>query len=143
MRGWRGLGRRLRTGLAQLTALYSPHLLARRPAHLLPARTCRYDSSFEFDDSIPAEGDSGDFFALYAPVFERNARFSEVKPVPRLGGPGASDEEVRVPPPPPAPLSSLGQASPIPTPTFVHTPTRSAPSTASGTTSARGGTSPD
>ncbi|RHY14222.1 hypothetical protein DYB28_005986 [Aphanomyces astaci] len=53
-----------------------------------------YDSQCEFDEWIPLgtekiKTDDGkgtvDFYALYGPVFERNARFSEVKPVPLLG----------------------------------------------------------
>ncbi|KAF0716045.1 Aste57867_3057 [Aphanomyces stellatus] len=59
-----------------------------------------YDSQCEFDEWIPlgtekikqnltdAVGPKDkvfDFYALYGPVFERNARFSEVKPVPSLG----------------------------------------------------------
>lgn len=46
-----------------------------------------YDSQFDFDDSIPEVFESNDnnFFELYEPVFRRNARFSEKRPVPKLG----------------------------------------------------------
>lgn len=54
-----------------------------------------YDSQFEFDDSIPSATDTGEFFAAFGPVFERNARFSVQRPVPRLGGPDDSEASVR------------------------------------------------
>ncbi|RHY32837.1 hypothetical protein DYB32_002184 [Aphanomyces invadans] len=59
-----------------------------------PQKKRAYDSQCEFDDWIPLgtekiKQDDGkgtvDFYALYGPVFERNARFSEIKPVPLLG----------------------------------------------------------
>ena len=57
-----------------------------------------YDSHFEFDDAIPGDlwNKSGkrDFFKVFGPVFESNARFSEKQPVPMLGGDGAAEEEV-------------------------------------------------
>lgn len=48
-----------------------------------------YDSSIEFDESIP-EPDEGtksakDFFRVYGKVFKRNERFSVVRPCPELG----------------------------------------------------------
>lgn len=54
-----------------------------------PAKKRGYDSQFAFDDSIPSafakfESDE-EFFETYAPVFDRNARFSNKKPVPPLG----------------------------------------------------------
>ena len=64
-----------------------------------------YDSQFDFDDWIPngAVDEFGagkgagkaDFYALYGPVFARNARFSERRPVPALGGDAASDDDVQ------------------------------------------------
>lgn len=55
------------------------------PASYLPS----YDSQFDFDDDIPAGGEDfskpQQFFDLYGPVFKRNARFSERRPVPQLG----------------------------------------------------------
>ena len=70
-----------------------------------------YDSQCDFDDAIPtgkeviqqnvdlvSENDkmkktksSVCFYALYGPVFERNARFSEKRPVPLLG---ADDDDM-------------------------------------------------
>jgi len=46
-----------------------------------------YDSTLPFNEKIPlARAGTGDaFFKVYGPVFERNARFSEVRPVPLLG----------------------------------------------------------
>lgn len=46
-----------------------------------------YDSAIEFDDTDPSEkqGTGDSFFKVYGPVFQRNARFSEIKPVPELG----------------------------------------------------------
>jgi hypothetical protein len=58
----------------------------------------RYDSQYAFDDSIPAEkaDPSKDFFATFRPVFERNARFSSIHPVPSLGDADTPPEEVQV-----------------------------------------------
>ena len=44
-----------------------------------------YDSTFDFDEEIPSGHEKGDFFKVYGPVFQRNSRFSEKKPVPQLG----------------------------------------------------------
>lgn len=57
-----------------------------------------YDSNIDFDDSVPGpkEGmkDVDDFIATYYPVFERNAVYSTVKPVPMLGTKDSTKEEV-------------------------------------------------
>jgi DnaJ family protein C protein 2 len=60
-----------------------------------------YDSHYKFDDAIPSaekalasKGSWPKFFALFDPVFARNARFSEVQPVPMLGGEDATRAEV-------------------------------------------------
>lgn len=53
-----------------------------------------FDSMYDFDDAIPENSNKGEFFALFGPVFERNARFSEIKPVPRLGKPEDTEETV-------------------------------------------------
>jgi len=61
------------------------------------ARRRGYDSSLEFDDSIPKEKEGTTektFFSVYGPVFESNARFSNIKPVPKLGDMSTSDEDV-------------------------------------------------
>jgi len=53
-----------------------------------PEKRRGYDSQFDFDESIPSastlNGDD-EFFEVFGPVFERNARFSVKKPVPNLG----------------------------------------------------------
>ena len=47
-----------------------------------PEKRRQYDSmdDIEVDDSIPSESqaDSGDFFEVFKPVFDRNSRFVEV-----------------------------------------------------------------
>lgn len=55
-----------------------------------------YDSTLPFDEKIPkgSAGKGKDFFKVYGPVFERNARFSEVRPVPLLGDKDTPYEEV-------------------------------------------------
>jgi len=54
-----------------------------------PVQRKGYDSQFDFDDWIPKGtenlADQQAFFKLYGPVFESNARFSTIKPVPLLG----------------------------------------------------------
>ncbi|KAK8805396.1 hypothetical protein WA158_002052 [Blastocystis sp. Blastoise] len=44
-----------------------------------------YDSDYKFDESIPPANQTGDFFDIYEPVLTRNARFSQVQPIPNLG----------------------------------------------------------
>jgi len=52
-----------------------------------PVKRMQYDSSLDFDDSLPkfrpSEGE--DFFQEFGEVFKRNARFSTRRPVPELG----------------------------------------------------------
>merc|ERR1719353_2093881 len=62
-----------------------------------PTKRRQYDSSKEFDDTVPTFFNklSGDFFAKFRGVFERNARFSTVKPVPSLGDENTPVAEVR------------------------------------------------
>lgn len=61
-----------------------------------PALKRGYDSSLEFDDSVPGPGEGrGDgFYRVYEPVFRRNERFSTNHPVPQLGGPDTPYAEV-------------------------------------------------
>ena len=59
------------------------------------ARRRGFDSSFKFDNSIPTGLESGDFFEVYGPVFERNARFSTKKPVPLLGSMDSGDQDMK------------------------------------------------
>ncbi|CAK0864613.1 unnamed protein product [Prorocentrum cordatum] len=55
----------------------------------------KYDSIGDFDDSVPSGlRDGQDFFEVFGPVFKRNARWSEHKPVPDLGGPETPHTEV-------------------------------------------------
>jgi DnaJ homolog subfamily C member 2 len=53
-----------------------------------------YDSTIPFDDSIPSPHLDADFYELYRPVFERNAIFSSIQPVPGLGDDNTPFEEV-------------------------------------------------
>jgi len=67
-----------------------------------------YDSQVDFDESIPsgkeiiieenqdpkAAAKGVSFYELYRPVFVRNARFSEVKPVPQIGDDNTPLDEV-------------------------------------------------
>eukprot|EP00939_MAST-03C_sp_MAST-3C-sp1_P003346 g3346.t1 len=58
-----------------------------------------YDSSLEFDDYVPSGREDlskveGGFYGLYGPIFESNARFSTIRPVPSLGNDGSDDDDV-------------------------------------------------
>lgn len=56
----------------------------------------KYDSTGEFDDSVPSRLKEGqDFYEVFGEVFRRNAKWSEVKPVPELGGPETPYEKVK------------------------------------------------
>jgi len=60
-----------------------------------PKKRRKYDSIGDFDDSVPSGlRDGQDFFEVFGPVFKRNARWSEHKPVPDLGGPETPHTEV-------------------------------------------------
>jgi len=49
-----------------------------------------------FDDTIPSNSENSkkNFYQVFGPVFERNARWSEKKPVPKLGFQDATREQV-------------------------------------------------
>lgn len=57
-----------------------------------------YDSTLDFDEAIPSGNETlkndDAFYALYGPVFARNARFSVKKPVPVLGDGNSTDAQV-------------------------------------------------
>merc|ERR1719456_2090882 len=57
----------------------------------------QYDSMRPFDDDIPERFNKlvNDFFKSFGPVFDRNARFSEHRPVPLLGDANTPVEQVR------------------------------------------------
>jgi DnaJ family protein C protein 2 len=61
-----------------------------------PSKRRAYDSSLEFDDSIPGDGAgrNGDFYTEFEPVFDRNERFAVILPVPKLGDDDAPIEDV-------------------------------------------------
>ena len=61
----------------------------------IPERRRAFDSTYKFDEAIPPAKLKGDFFETYRPVFERNARFSSILPVPALGGPEEDDASVK------------------------------------------------
>jgi len=54
-----------------------------------PEKRMLYDSSLEFDGSLPKFKPSAgqDFYEVFDEVFKRNARWSTKKPVPEIGGP--------------------------------------------------------
>jgi len=61
------------------------------------ARRRGYDSSIEFDESIPKESAGSTektFFSVYGPVFDANGRFSTIRPVPKLGDMSTPDSDV-------------------------------------------------
>jgi DnaJ family protein C protein 2 len=58
----------------------------------------RYDSTLEFDDSIPTAKDikkEEDFYTLFQKTFTNNSRFAVDLPVPELGDKDTSIEDVR------------------------------------------------
>lgn len=53
-----------------------------------PEKRKKYDSTFEFDDSLPEETDKYDetnFFRTFGPYFIKNSVWSKNKPIPKLG----------------------------------------------------------
>jgi len=56
----------------------------------------KYDSLGEFDEWVPTTlGEDQDFFEVFEPVFKKEARWSEQKPVPFLGKADTSYDKVR------------------------------------------------
>ncbi|WIA15047.1 hypothetical protein OEZ85_001747 [Tetradesmus obliquus] len=59
-----------------------------------PAKRREYDSTDEFDDSLPLDCAPADFFKVFAPAFRRNARWSVDPKVPDVGDEGSPWDEV-------------------------------------------------
>ncbi|CEP64019.1 zuotin LALA0_S10e00386g [Lachancea lanzarotensis] len=58
-------------------------------------KRAQYDScDYNADVAPPKKGGEYDFFEAWSPVFDSEARFSKKQPVPSLGGPDATKEEV-------------------------------------------------
>lgn len=62
-----------------------------------PVKRRKYDSTMPFDDDLPEPGEFTDetFFDVFAPVFNRNARFAKKKPQFNLGDMDTPIGEVR------------------------------------------------
>lgn len=63
-----------------------------------PEKKRRYESTIDFDDSIPEgfkKGNSAEFFNVFGPVFKRNARWSSKPRVPELGDEETAMESVK------------------------------------------------
>jgi hypothetical protein len=68
-------------------ALYRP-----RPAPVPQRR--EYDSTDDFDDSLPTECAPADFYKVFGAAFRRNGRWSTNQPVPDLGDDNTPMEQV-------------------------------------------------
>ena len=62
-----------------------------------PEKRKKYDSTFEFDETIPEDEklNERDFFLSYGPVFMKNAIWSKKKPIPKLGDMNTPIEKVK------------------------------------------------
>ncbi|KAK9818427.1 hypothetical protein WJX72_012515 [[Myrmecia] bisecta] len=59
-----------------------------------PVRRREFDSTDEFDDTLPVECAPEDFFKVFAPAFRRNTRWSVHTPVPEVGDENTPDDVV-------------------------------------------------
>ncbi|KAL2342248.1 hypothetical protein Fmac_010188 [Flemingia macrophylla] len=59
-----------------------------------PMKRRIYDSTDEFDDEIPTDCASQDFFKVFGPAFMRNGRWSVNQPIPSLGDDNTSLKDV-------------------------------------------------
>ncbi|KAK2783194.1 hypothetical protein FQN52_000408 [Onygenales sp. PD_12] len=59
-----------------------------------PVRRRQFDSVDELADVSPPGKKKGNFYKLWSPFFESEARFSKIQPVPKLGDDNSTKEEV-------------------------------------------------
>lgn len=62
-----------------------------------PGRRKKYDSSLPFEDKIPEKSDitPANFYTKLSEVFQANARFSTIKPIPTIGDENTPIDEVK------------------------------------------------
>ena len=62
-----------------------------------PEKKKKYDSTFEFDETIPEDEkvNENEFFLNYGPVFMKNGIWSKRKPIPKLGDMNTPIEKVK------------------------------------------------
>lgn len=62
-----------------------------------PAKRMQYDSTLDFDDSLPKfrPSEGADFYQVLGEAFKRNARFAVRRPVPDIGGPETKLDDVK------------------------------------------------
>eukprot|EP00873_Tetraselmis_striata_P025820 jgi/Tetstr1/446084/TSEL_033685.t1 len=59
-----------------------------------PQKRREYDSTDDFDDTLPSDCTAADFFKVFGPAFMRQSRWAINKPVPGLGNPDDDWEKV-------------------------------------------------
>ncbi|GLI61035.1 hypothetical protein VaNZ11_003299 [Volvox africanus] len=59
-----------------------------------PSKRREFDSTDDFDDTLPLQCDPKDFFKVFGSAFRRNARWSSIEPVPDVGDENLTWEEV-------------------------------------------------